>query len=200
MIRIAILGSTRGTGLQPIIDAIANGNLAAEIVLVISNKPDALILERARTHHIKAYYFDPKNLSRSVYDEKITQCCQENKIDLIVLIGYMRILSREFVTQWKNKIMNVHPSLLPAHAGKMDLAVHQAVLDGDDAETGCTVHYVTDEVDAGPIILQRHCSVNIDDTAATLKVRVQVLEAQAMIDAIKMHALRAGFLKRNHLC
>ncbi len=92
---------------------------------------------------------DSQNLSREQFDQKISNILKEKKIDLIVLIGYMRILSDEFVETWENKIINVHPSLLPAHAGKMDLDVHRAVIDNKEKETGCTVHYVTKEVDAG---------------------------------------------------
>ncbi|TAL61953.1 MAG: phosphoribosylglycinamide formyltransferase, partial [Legionella sp.] len=95
-----------------------------------------------------------------------------------------RILSPEFVTHWKDRIINVHPSLLPAFAGKMDLAVHQAVIDAKVPETGCTVHFVTAEVDAGPIILQKKCPVLASDTAEGLKLKVQQLEALALVDAI----------------
>ena len=103
----------------------------------------------------------------------------------LLSVGYMRILSAEFVTEWNNKVINVHPSLLPAFAGKMDLEVHQAVLD----ETGCTIHYVTPEVDEGPVLLQKKCAVLKNDTAESLKNRVQLLEGAALVEAIQYHCL-----------
>lgn len=184
MIRLGILGSTRGTHLLSLIDAIANRQLSADIAIVISNKENAGILERARSHGLPAQFIDAKNLTRETYDQKVSNLFQQYGVDLIVLIGYMRILSAEFVTTWKNKIINVHPSLLPAFAGKMDLEVHRAVLDAGLQETGCTVHYVTAAVDAGPIILQKQCPVLANDTVQSLKERVQVQEAQALVLAI----------------
>ena len=102
----------------------------------------------------------------------------------MVLVGYMRILSVEFVSCWQNKIINVHPSLLPAFAGKMDKSVHQAVLESGLKETGCTIHYVTEHVDAGPILLQKTCPVLAADNADLLKSRVQQLEGEALIEVI----------------
>lgn len=184
MIKLGILGSTRGTNMLAIIDAIKHKQLPASIELVISNKPDALILERARANGLNAEYLNPAGLSRSEYDQCITKLLIEHQVDLVVLIGYMRILSADFVTHWAGRVINVHPSLLPAHAGMMDLAVHQAVLDSLDKETGCTIHFVTSEVDAGPILLQMTCPVLADDSAESLKERVQTLEGPALIAAI----------------
>lgn len=186
MIRLGILGSTRGTNMLAIIDAINQHILPASIEIVLSNKPHALILERARAHHLDAQFINPEGLSRVEYDMKISDILQQYKVDLVVLIGYMRILSVDFVSQWDNKVINVHPSLLPAFAGKMDLEVHQAVLNEDMKETGCTIHYVTREVDEGPIILQKKCPVLANDTAETLKARVQLLEGVAMVEAIQI--------------
>lgn len=182
--RLAILGSTRGTNLSAIADAIARRKLNAEIEIVISNKPDSGILERAREHRLRAQFIDQAGLSRDEFDARVSKVLHEYKIDLVVLIGYMRILSAAFVRDWKDKIINVHPSLLPAFAGKMDLDVHQAVLDARAAETGCTVHYVTEDVDAGPIILQKSCAVMPGDSAESLKARVQQLEGAALVEAI----------------
>jgi phosphoribosylglycinamide formyltransferase-1 len=161
-----------------------SGKLKAEVALVISNKPDALILDRARSSHLPAQFIDPTGLSREDYDAQVSAVLHEKAIDFIVLIGYMRILSAPFVHEWQHKIMNVHPSLLPAFAGKMDLAVHEAVLAAGVAETGCTVHYVTENVDAGPIIVQKKCAVLPDDTALLLKQRVQQLEGAALVEAV----------------
>lgn len=186
--RLAILGSQRGSVMLPLIEAINACELAAEIVLVISNKPDALILERARNLGLDAQFVDPAGLSREAYDLKITGLCQSYQVDLIVLLGYMRILSPAFVNTWRNKVINIHPSLLPAFSGLMDLNVHQAVLDAKSNETGCTVHFVTEEVDAGPIILQESCLVHRNDDATSLKARVQSIEAPTLIKALKQLA------------
>jgi phosphoribosylglycinamide formyltransferase-1 len=185
ILRIAVLGSTRGTVLQNLIDAVAKGHLAINIKLVISDKKDAYILERARLHHIPTDFIDPKDLSRRAYDEKIHCLLKQHSIDFILLIGYMRILSPIFVQEWKNKIINVHPSLLPKHAGLMGDHVHRAVLESGEQNTGCTIHYVTEEVDAGPILLQKSCRVDPHDTIASLKAKVQALEGQAYIEAIE---------------
>lgn len=184
MIRLAILGSGRGTNLPPLIQATANGNLLAEIAVVISNKSDAILLVRARDAGVSTEFVNPAGLTREAFDAEVSAILKKYKIDLIVLSGYMRILSAQFVHEWQDKIINVHPSLLPAYAGKMDLSVHEAVLAADEKETGCTVHLVTEEVDAGPILLQRRCRVLEDDTPETLKQRVQALEAEALIVAI----------------
>jgi phosphoribosylglycinamide formyltransferase-1 len=188
MMRLGVLGSTRGTNMLFLINSIQEGNLPASIELVLSNKDDAVILERARAHGFKAEYLNSFNLTRSHYDSKISDLLIQNQIDLVVLIGYMRILSDEFVTQWKNKIINVHPSLLPAFAGKMDSEVHRAVLESGISETGCTVHYVIAEVDEGPIIIQKKCPVLIEDTIDSLKQRVQELEGIALVEAIQLIA------------
>lgn len=189
MIRLGILGSTRGTNMLRIIQAINEQQLAARIELVLSNKEEALILARAREHQIPAEYVSPHTLSRVDYDLKLNARLEAAQVDLVVLIGYMRILSAEFVSQWPNAIINVHPSLLPNFSGLMDLAVHQAVLDAGHQETGCTVHVVTAEVDAGPIILQKRCAVQPGDTAERLKERVQGLEAEALIEAIRSYTV-----------
>lgn len=186
--RLGILGSTRGSNMLAIIRAIQEKKLSVSIEIVMSNKVDALILDRAQSHGLNAQYIDPKGLSRNEYDKVLSDCLLKAQVDLIVLIGYMRILSPCFVDLWTNKIINVHPSLLPAFSGLMDLQVHQAVLDSGISETGCTVHYVTQEVDAGPILLQKKCPVLTGDRAESLKDRVQTLEAEALIEAIQLIA------------
>lgn len=185
MIHIAVLGSTRGTNLNALVDAIKQRHLSASIELVLSNKADALILEKAASFGIKSMYVNPQGLSRSDFDNYLSEILQQHQIELIVLIGYMRILSAEFVCNWENKIINIHPSLLPAYAGLMNLDVHQAVLDAAEIETGCTVHFVTEQVDAGPIILQKKCPVLAGDTPELLKARVQELEGAALVEAIQ---------------
>lgn len=186
MIHLAIMGSTRGTAMLALIDAINQGRLSAAIEVVVSNRPQALILERAQAHGIPAHWVAEDSLTRAAYDQKLSELLGHYRVDLIVLVGYMRIISADFVAAWQGKIINTHPSLLPAFAGKMDLAVHQAVLTAGVKETGCTVHYVTTEVDAGPIIVQKICPVSAGDTAESLKARVQALEAGALVDAIRL--------------
>lgn len=186
-IKLAILGSTRGTSLQPIIDAIAQGKLDASIEVVISNKSDAYILERVKNHNIPALFIESKGKTREQFDAEVMKILDEKKIDLVLLIGYMRFLSKPFVEKWWNKIMNVHPSLLPAFAGGMDLNVHQAVLDAGVKETGCTIHFVDEGADTGEIIIQKKCSVDPGETAETLKTKVQKLEGEAFIEAIRFY-------------
>jgi phosphoribosylglycinamide formyltransferase 1 len=186
MIRLGIFGSTRGTNLTAIVDAISQQRLAASIEIVISNKVEAGILERAKSYSLPTQFVNPHGLTREQYEQQLSLLLKQHAVDLIVLIGYIRILSTDFVTTWANKIINVHPSLLPAFAGKMDLEIHRGVIAAGVKETGCTVHYVTADVDAGPIVIQKKCMVLDEDTPENLKARVQQLEGQALVEAIAM--------------
>lgn len=189
MIRLGVLGSTRGTNLTPLVQAIESEQLKARIELVISNKADALILDRAAQSGLPNQCIPSMGLTREAYDAAVSAALHRQQVEWVVLIGYMRILSADFIHAWRHRIINVHPSLLPAFAGLMDLAVHQAVLDAGVPETGCTVHYVTEEVDAGPVILQKRCPVLPGDTPDRLKARVQALEGDALIAAIQQLAV-----------
>ncbi|WP_133138592.1 phosphoribosylglycinamide formyltransferase [Legionella genomosp. 1] len=189
MINLAVLGSTRGSNLLPLIAASKDGRMKAKIKLVLSNKNDALILQKAKDNGIPNYFLSPAGMSREAYDEQIYDLLQSHSIDLIVLTGYMRILSAKFVRAWPNQIINVHPSLLPDFSGLMDLEVHKAVLAAGKRVSGCTVHYVSEEVDEGPIICQLKCPVLPYDTPELLKTRLQALEAKALIRAINAHTL-----------
>jgi phosphoribosylglycinamide formyltransferase-1 len=181
---LAVLGSTNGTDLVAIYDAIASKKLDAVIDIVISNKPTAGILEKAKNWGLNYQYVEPiKN--REEYDQKIIAELKKYPIDLILLIGYMRILSPVFVRAFPNRIMNVHPSLLPAFAGGMDANVHEEVLKSGVKETGCTIHFVDESVDGGPIIIQKKCAVEPNETVETLKNKVQKLEGKAFIEAIQ---------------
>ena len=186
MIRLGVLGSTRGTDLQAILDAIDSKLLESKLSVVISNKKTAFILERANKHKIPSYSISHKNINRETFDRKITKLLKKHKVDLVLLIGFMRILSKSFCQDWKGKILNVHPSLLPKYAGGMDTNVHEEVLKNKDKETGCTIHFVTDEVDCGPIFIQKKCSVKPEDTVNSLKKRVQKLEGEAFLEAIPL--------------
>lgn len=192
MIQLGILGSTRGSSMLPIVQAIEQKQLDACIKIVISNKSDAVILQRAAQHHVPALSLLPQGLSRDAYDAMVSQVLREHGVQYVLLIGYMRILSAAFVNEWQHKILNVHPSLLPAFAGGMDLEVHRAVIQAGVKETGCTVHFVTEAVDAGPIITQQSCPVLPGDTPELLKARVQQLEGAALIKAIAMLNVLTG--------
>lgn len=185
-IKLGILGSTRGTDLQAIINAIGQGELNASIEVVISNRKKAYILQRARDHGIDAVFISHKDRSRHEFDAEVSRELKTRRVQLVLLIGFMRILSPWFCRQWRNRVMNVHPSLLPAFAGGMDMNVHEEVLKAAVKETGCTIHFVTEDVDAGPIVLQKRCRVKADDTAGSLKERVQTLEGKAFVEAIQL--------------
>ena len=116
----------------------------------------------------------------------MTKILKKNKVDLVLLIGFMRILSSKFCNDWEGRILNVHPSLLPKYAGGMDTSVYEEVLRNKDKETGCTIHFVTDKVDGGPILIQKRCLVESDDTVESLKSKVQKLEGEAFLEAIPM--------------
>ena len=184
-VKIAVLGSTRGSSLQPIIEAIESGRLNALIVVVISNKKRSGILERARNHGLEDCFISGLGKEREEFDDEVSAKVIQKKADLILCIGYMRFLSKKFVDFWYGKTANIHPSLLPKHAGLMDLHVHQAVLDAGDTETGCTVHLIDEGVDSGPILVQKKISVDPQDTAESLKAKVQTLEGEAFIELIQ---------------
>ena len=182
---VGALASTRGTALQGIIDAIGAGGLDARLALIVSNRKDAPVLERARTHNIPALFIDPEGLDRTAYDARVTAAFREAGVEVIVMTGYMRIVSPDFVREWEGRILNVHPSLLPDFAGGMNRDVHRAVLESGAGEAGCTIHVVTEELDGGPIVLQKKCPVLPGDTVETLKDRVQALEQEAFVEVLK---------------
>lgn len=186
-LKIAALGSTRGTDMQAIIDATEKGTLDAEIVLAASDRKDAYILERARKHGIEAVSIDYKKYeTRAGAEKKIVQLLREKNARLVLLIGFMKILSPYFVREFRGRVWNIHPSLLPKYAGGMNMNVHEEVLRSKDGETGCTLHEVSEEVDAGKIIMQKKVPVMAGDTPETLKERVQKAEQECLLEAIKM--------------
>ncbi len=185
-LRVGVLGSTRGTALQGILDALRRHELpGVELALVVADKPSAAILDRAAQHGVDNLFLNPKSLEREMFDAEVTNAFQEADVDLILMIGYMRIVSREFIEDWRGRLLNVHPSLLPAFAGLMNRGVHEAVLAAGVPETGCTVHQVTEDVDAGPIVLQKRCRILEGDTVESLKDRVQALEQQAFVEVLQ---------------
>lgn len=185
-IKLGILGSTKGTDLQAIIDSIDQNKLDAIVKVVISNSSNAYILERAANHNISNFFISHLGKKREQFDDEISAILKKHEVDLVLLIGFMRILSSKFCKEWGGRILNVHPSLLPKYAGGMDMNVHEEVIKNRDMETGCTIHFVTEKVDSGPILIQKKCSVNINDTPDSLKKKVQILEGEAFIDAIKL--------------
>lgn len=189
--RIAVLASTRGTDLQAIIDEIKAGTLKnVEIACVVSNVKNCGALERAHKHKIKTYFVDPREKSRIEFDRELAAILKNEKADLIVLVGYMRILTPYFVGEFRGKIINVHPALLPKFGGKNFFGsnVHEAVLAAHETETGMTIHFVEEDVDSGKIILQKTCPVLPDDTPETLKNHVQALEKEWYPKVIQMFA------------
>ena len=186
MIKLGVIGSTNGTDLQAVLDAVGSGELNAEVSVVLSNQKNAYILERAENHNVPAVFVSHKGKTREEFDAEMTGVLKEYGVDLVLLVGFMRILSAGFCREWQNKLLNVHPSLLPKYAGGMDTNVHEEVLKNGDTETGCTIHFVTDEVDGGPILVQKKCNVESDDTAETLKIKVQQLEGEAFIEVINL--------------
>lgn len=187
--RIAVLVSGGGTNLQAIIDKIREGYIDAEIAVVISNKKNAYALERAKAAGIDAVYIDRKQYNSDEHrDYAIMRHLEQRGIDLVVLAGYLGILSKPFVDAYRLRIINVHPSLIPAFCGKgfYGRRVHQAVLDYGAKISGATVHFVDEGIDAGPIILQKAVEVKDDDTADTLAARVLEVEHELLPLAVKL--------------
>ena len=192
-LNIAVMASTRGTDMQAVIDAIESGDLKdINLALVLTNK-ECGAAEKARKHNLKLVILGSKGMEREEYDKKVIELMKENNIDLILFIGWMRLITPLFVKTFENKIMNIHPSLLPAFAGGMDLNVHEEILKRGCKVTGCTLHFVDEGADTGPIIMQKVVKVKDDDTPDTLKERVQKAEEEAIIEALKLY--RGGRIK-----
>ena len=182
--KIGVLVSGRGTNLQAIIDAIEEGELNAEIVVVLSNKKNAPALERAQNKGIETAYLDPKQfVNKKEYDLALAGELKNRQVDLVCLAGYMRILNPEFIAMFPDKIINIHPSLLPAFPG---LDVQQKAINYGVKFSGCTIHFVNEEVDGGAIILQAVVPVHSSDDAATLSERILIQEHLIYPRAIQM--------------
>ena len=181
MVRIAVFVSGGGTNLQSLIDAINEGYMDAEIALVISSKENAYGLERARIANIKAEYIKDQSL--------ILSRLEEEGIDLIVLAGYLSIISEELINKYQNKIINIHPSLIPSFSGPgyYGLRVHKKVFERGVKVSGATVHFVSSEVDGGPIILQR--AIDISDCKSPEEIQEKILiniEHKILKEAVKL--------------
>jgi len=187
VLKIGVLGSTSGTDLEGVIKAIKEGRLQAEIAVVISDRKNAYILERAKKYNIESIYISPARFSsREEFDAAVSRQLKKRGVELILLIGYMRILSASFVNEWRNRIINIHPSLLPAFAGGMDLNVHEEVIKRGVKVTGCTLHFVDEGTDTGPIILQKAVDVDEEETPETLKAKVQQAEQEIIVKGLQL--------------
>lgn len=188
--RLAVLASGSGSNLQAIIGAIKNKNLEnAEISTVISNKENAFALERAKNNNIDCIFLDPKSFpTNEDFDKKIVEILKDKKIDLVILAGYLKILTNSFINAFENRIINIHPSLLPAFGGKgmYGKKVHEEVIKSKVKESGCTVHYVTLGIDEGPIICQKKIPVLPNDTVDTLASRVLEEEHNLIVEGVKL--------------
>ncbi len=180
MVKIGVLISGGGTNLQAIIDNCENKTINGEVKVVISNKAEAYGLERAKNHNIKAIC--------EKEEDKIIEILKENEVDLVILAGYLKIVSPKLVDAYRNKIINIHPSLIPAFCGKgyYGEKVHQGVIDYGAKLTGATVHFVDEGADTGPIIMQKTVEVKQDDDAKKLAARVLDVEHEILTKSISM--------------
>ncbi len=183
MKRLGILISGRGSNFAAIADQIKIGALEAEIAIVISNRPEAAGLEIAKERGIEAISIPSKGLDREEYDRMLLDELKKHEVDIVCLAGYLRLLSATFIRQYPNRILNIHPSLLPAFPG-LD-AQHQAFQHGVKI-TGCTVHFVDENLDAGPILLQTAVPVVDGDTVETLSARILRQEHHLYSEALRM--------------
>ena len=189
-LRLGVLASGRGSNLQALIDAIEGGTLEAQMAVVISNKKDAVALERAGRHDLTAVFLDPKAHaaqpdSRETYDRAVLDVLRKHDVDLVLLAGYMKIVTAILIEAYENRMMNIHPSLLPAFPG---LEVQKKALEWGVKVAGCTVHFVTDRVDEGPIIIQAAVPVLSGDTPESLSERILVEEHKIYPKAVQLYA------------
>lgn len=183
MKRLGVLLSGRGSNFQAIADSVTAGRIGAEVAVVISNRPEARGLELARERGLPAVCLPSKGLDREVYDRQVAAELQARGVDLVCLAGFMRLLSAYFVREFPMRILNIHPSLLPAFPG-LD-AQHQAI-DYGVKVSGCTVHFVDEYLDAGPIVLQATVPVHDGDDAASLSARILAEEHRIYTEAINI--------------
>src|SRR4026209_2984241 len=196
-LRIAVLASGRGSNLQAVIDAIEAGTVQAKIVAVISNKKDAPALERPLRHGLSGLFIDPKPYagrpdSREAYDLALLDVLRRHDVELVLLAGYMKIVTKVFVEAFANRMMNIHPSLLPSFPG---LDVQKKAIEWGCKLAGCTVHFVTEGVDEGPIIVQAAVPVLDSDTPEALAARILEQEHKIYPQAVQLFA--EGRLKVN---
>ncbi len=197
MYKIAVLASTRGTNFQSLLDAQKSGVIKdnVQICCLVTDKADCGAVEKAKNAGIPVHTIGPTDKTREEFDQKVMEALDEYKPDLLVLGGYMRIIGKEMVGQYRDRIINIHPSLLPKYGGGMNLDVHKAVIKAGESETGMTIHLIDEGVDTGHIVLQKSCPVDPSDTPETLKDKVQALEKEWYPKVIQMFAdgeIKAG--------
>lgn len=191
---IGVLASGRGTNFEALVRYVRRGDTNGEIRLLVANVPDAPVLKRAEAEHVPGVTISHRDFNkRTDFEQALIAELNKHDVSLICLAGFMRILSPVFVNAFENRIMNIHPSLLPAFAGLQGMQVHEAVLAAGVKVAGCTVHFVTGDVDAGPIIIQHAIPVHEGDNAETLSLRVLVEEHLAYAEAVRLFC--AGRLK-----
>ena len=183
MLKIGVLISGRGSNLQAIIDSAEKKEMAAQVRVVISNKADALGLERTRTHGIEALVIPSKGKERVDFEREVAEALESREVGLVCLAGFMRLLSPYFIRRFKHRIMNIHPALLPNFPGE---DAQQQAFDYGVKVSGCTVHFVDEGVDTGPIILQLAVPVEEEDTAESLSTRILEQEHRAYPAAIRL--------------
>jgi len=183
MNRLGILLSGRGSNFEAIADNITRGLLEAEIAVVISNRPEAPGLESARRRGLQAISLPSKGLDREVYDRSVIAELRANAVELVCLAGFMRLLSAAFIREFPHAILNIHPSLLPAFPG---LDAQRQALEHGVKISGCTVHFVDEDLDAGPIVIQAAVPILDDDTVETLSARILVEEHRVYTEAIRI--------------
>ncbi|MBG0763608.1 MAG: phosphoribosylglycinamide formyltransferase [Tissierellales bacterium] len=188
-LNIAVLISGSGTNLQALIDSVNRGKVNGSIRLVISNNKEAFGLKRAEKNSIKNLYIDPQKYTMEEYDLEIIKECKAEEIDLIVLAGYLKILSKEILLKYKNKIINIHPSLIPSFAGKnyYGIKVHKKAVEYGVKVSGATTHFVDEEPDGGPIIIQETVDVNFEDTAELLQKKVLEVEHKILSETVSLY-------------
>ena len=197
MMKLGVLISGRGSNLQALIDARARGKLSADIALVVSNRPNAGGLERAKAAGIETKVIDHTGYGdRDAFDAALTKALAAADVDLVCLAGFLRLLQQRFVDRWHGKLINIHPSLLPAFRG---LKVHERVIAAGVRVSGCTVHYVTSAVDEGPIVIQAAVPVLPDDRPDDLAARVLEAEHRIYPAAVRLIAEGRAHLDGNRV-
>jgi len=189
-VKIGVLISGSGTNLQSLIDNIETGNIKGRIAVVISNRKDAYGLERARQKNIDALYIRQKDYeSFEIFNDAIIDELKRHNVELVVLAGYLKILTSKFIDEYRNRIINIHPSLIPAFCGKgyYGIKVHEEVIKYGVKLSGATVHFVDEEADTGPIIIQEAVEVSYEDTAETLQQKVLQIEHKILPLAVKYY-------------
>jgi phosphoribosylglycinamide formyltransferase-1 len=177
MKKVAVFASGSGTNFQQICEYFNQKNGEVKIELLIVNKPNAYVLERAKQLNVKSFYFNREDFYSS---DRVVECLLENQIDFIVLAGFLWLVPKNILKEYENKIINIHPALLPRYGGKgmHGHHVHEAVIAAREQESGITIHYVNERYDEGNIIFQAKCTITPEDTADTLAEKIHLLEKE----------------------